>query len=209
MITKENYLENPCRASSIPYWKAKNVSVPDSMKILHNEDFTPEFLQWYTDEQYFRLIHNLQNLDPAKIPNGYSVCKASIKDFAEHINKCYNGNCISVSELKKYTFRAVYKPDLWLAVIDNSTGKIAASGIAEFDSEIGEGMLEWIQVSEEYRGRNLGTFIVNELLRRMKDMADFATVSGKCNNPSNPEALYRKCGFSGTDVWHILKNNCY
>ena len=140
---KENYLESPCRASSIPYWKAKTVSVPDSMKILHDEDFTPEFLQWYTDEQYFRLIHktassisasglegllhlpdtvtksaisfilhrssltiyvytdeqyfrlihNLQNLEPAKTPNGYSVCKASIKDFAEHINKCYNGNC--------------------------------------------------------------------------------------------------------------------
>ena len=70
-------------------------------------------------------------------------------------------------------------------------------------------MLEWIQVSKEHRERHLGTYIVKELLWRMKDIADFVTVSGKCNNPSNPEALYRRCGFVGTDVWHILKNNCY
>ena len=203
-MTKDYYLENPCRASSIPYWKAKTISVPDSMKILHDEDFTPELLKQYTDEQYFRLIHNLQNLKPAEIPYGYSLCKASIEDFAEHIKKCYSGSCISMPELKKYNSRAVYNPDLWLAIIDNNTGKIAGSGIAEFDSEIGEGVLEWIQVSKEHRGRKLGTYIVKELLWRMKDIAEFATVSGKCNNPSNPEVLYRKCGFVGTDVWHIL-----
>ena len=38
----------------------------------------------------------------------------------------------------------------------------------------------------------------------MKGIADFATVSGKVDNETNPEALYRKCGFVGNDVWHIL-----
>ena len=47
--------------------------------------------------------------------------------------------------------------------------------------------------------------LVNELLLRMKPMARFATVSGQVNNLSSPEKLYRKCGFVGNDVWHILK----
>ena len=56
----------------------------------------------------------------------------------------------------------------------------------------------------EHRGRGAGQFIVNELLRRMQGRADFATVSGKVNNATNPEGLYRRCGFTGADVWHIL-----
>ena len=56
----------------------------------------------------------------------------------------------------------------------------------------------------QYRGQKIGQLIVAELLFRMKDVADFATVSGKIDNMTNPEALYRKCGFIGSDVWHIL-----
>lgn len=35
--------------------------------------------------------------------------------------------------------------------------------------------------------------------------AKFATVSGQSNNPTNPEVLYRKCCFTGSDVWHVLR----
>lgn len=56
----------------------------------------------------------------------------------------------------------------------------------------------------EYRGRGVGQSIVNELLRRMQGRADFATVSGKVNNLTRPERLYRRCGFTGDDMWHIL-----
>lgn len=65
--------------------------------------------------------------------------------------------------------------------------------------------MEWIQVSEHHRRFGLGSYLVCELLWRMKDIARFATVSGQCNNPANPEGLYRKCGFTGNDVWHILR----
>ena len=37
----------------------------------------------------------------------------------------------------------------------------------------------------------------------MKRRAKFATVSGKSNSSTNPEALYRKYGFVGNDIWHI------
>jgi len=34
--------------------------------------------------------------------------------------------------------------------------------------------------------------------------ANFVTVSGEVDNSTNPEALYRKCGFIGDDIWHIM-----
>lgn len=204
-ITKDDYLENPCRAASIPYWKAKSTTVPDGMKILHQDDFDEKEYRQYIDEPYFRLSHNLHGLSAPMLPQGYSLCKATLGDFAVHINSCYEGIGITEAELRSYTTRPVYDAALWLAVKDDQTGNIVATGIAELDREIGEGVLEWIQVSKSYRGNGLGAYIVSELLWRMKDKANFVTVSGQCNNATNPEKLYRKCGFIGNDVWHILR----
>lgn len=204
MITKQQYLNNPCRAASIPYWKAVRIAVPENMKIVHDDDFCAEMLNQYVDEQYFRLKHDLQTVEPVVVPEGFSLCQGTAEEFAAHIQECY-GNGMTVAEVRSFTEREVYCPELWLALRDDVTGKIVATGIAELDREIGEGILEWIQVSAEYRGRGLGTCIVKELLWRMKDKAKFATVSGQFNNPTNPEGLYRKCGFAGNDVWHILR----
>ena len=54
MEMKAQYLENPCRASSIPYWKAISISVPENMQILYNDDFGASLLAQFTDEPYFR-----------------------------------------------------------------------------------------------------------------------------------------------------------
>lgn len=205
MITKEQYLANPCRASSIPYWKAKTMSIPKEMKIIHNDDFSEAEYQQFDDEPYFRLIHSLQELSAPLIPEGFLLCDGTLMDYADHINKCYDNICISELELRSYTTRPVYSAKLWLAIKDKCNEEIVATGIAELDREIGEGILEWIQVSKDYRGCGLGSYIVSELLWRMKDIAKFATVSGQCNNPTNPEGLYRKCVFIGNDVWHILR----
>ena len=112
---------------------------------------------------------------------------------------------MTVSEIESYFHRRVYAPELWVAVRDDRNGKIAATGIAEFDAQMGEGILEWVQVSHEYRGCGLGTYVVTELLHRIGKKAKFATVSGQVNNPQKPENLYRKCGFQGNDIWHILR----
>jgi hypothetical protein len=50
----------------------------------------------------------------------------------------------------------------------------------------------------------LGQCIVNELLSRLKDKADFVTVSGRVNNETQPERLYEQCGFSNKKNWHVL-----
>lgn len=204
MITKQQYLNDPCRAASIPYWKAVRIAMPENMKILHEDDFRAEMLRQYVDEPYFRLMHDLQAVEPVAVPEGYVLCQGTTEEFAAHIQECY-GNGMTAAEVRSFTKREVCCPELWLALREKETGKIVATGIGELDREIGEGVLEWIQVSEGYRGHGLGSYIVQELLWRMKGKAKFATVSGQCNNPTNPEALYRKCGFAGNDVWHVLR----
>lgn len=86
MITKEQYLAEPCKVSSIPYWKAKSIAIPEHMKILHHEDYSEIEYQHYIDEPYFRLYHNLQDLSAPTLPKGYSRCEANIADFVAHIN---------------------------------------------------------------------------------------------------------------------------
>lgn len=207
MVNIKEYLQNPCRESSIPYWKTKLISIPDGMTILHQSDFdfkANEYTQ-FVDEPYFRLRNDLKGLLTPQLPQGYSLCDAALSDYVQHINQCYDSINIGEAELQNYTTRSVFVSSLWLAVRDNETGDIVATGIGELDRECGEGILEWIQVSENHRGCGLGGYIVTELLWRMKDIAQFVTVSGQCNNPTNPEGLYRKCGFTGNDVWHILR----
>lgn len=204
MIKKEEYLRDPCRASSIPYWKAVRVTVPENMVILHGDAFRTEMLEQFTDEPYFRLRHDLQALKPTAVPQGYSLRQGTAEEFAAHICACY-GNGMTAAEVRSFWEREGYRAELWLALQDDASGQIVATGIGELDPELGEGILEWIQVSEGYRGCGLGCYIVEELLWRMKGKAGFATVSGQCNNPTNPEALYRKCGFKGNDVWHVLR----
>lgn len=204
MISKEEYLRSPCRAASIPYWKAVRIAVPDNMMILHEDDFSADLLAQYVDEPYFRLRHDLQGVAPVAVPEGYSLCDGTAGEFAAHIHTCY-GNGMTQAEVQSFTEREVYCRELWLALREDKTGRIVATGIAELDKEMGEGILEWIQVSEDHRGCGLGSFIVRELLWRMREKARFATVSGQCNNPSNPEILYQNCGFTGRDVWHIMR----
>ena len=43
----QNYINNPCRVSSIPYWKTKTISVPDGMLIIHDELYNDNYLNKY------------------------------------------------------------------------------------------------------------------------------------------------------------------
>ena len=206
MITLAEYLNNPCGTLSIPYWKAKNIVIPPEMKILHNNDFSAKASSNYTDEKYFRLYHNLKEISKI-IANDFEITTAKRKDIkaiVQIINDSYTDISVNKDLIKSYTKTPVYNAELWIMVKEKATNKYVGCGIADFDTETRELIFEWIQVLPRYRGKKIGQLIVTELLFRMKDIADFATVSGKVDNPTNPEALYRKCGFTGNDVWHIL-----
>lgn len=203
-LSLTEYRRDPCRISSLPYWKSVRTAVPDHMKIVHDTEYDAEKFRAYADEWYFRLYHDLRNIARPKLPEGYALVHADAASFAAHINACYPGCALSAEELARYQEHPVYSADLWIAVADRKTGAIVASGIAEMDRNVREGALEWIQVSPAYRRKGLGSFMVKELLWRMRQYVDFATVSGKADDPGNPEALYRSCGFTGQDIWHIL-----
>jgi N-acetylglutamate synthase-like GNAT family acetyltransferase len=206
MIKLTEYLNNPCGTLSIPYWKAKNITIPPDMKILHDNDFSAEILSDYSDEKYFRLYHNLKEI-PKIANDDFEIVTATRKDIkaiVQIINDSYTDISVSKDLIKSYTKTPVYNSELWVMVKEKATGKYVGCGIADFDTEAKELILEWIQVLPQYRGKKIGQLIITELLIRMKDVADFAAVSGKVDNETNPEVLYRKCGFVGNDVWHIL-----
>ena len=202
----EAYRKDPCRILSIPYWKNKHVRIPPHMKIVHHADYAPDNYPGYRDEPYFRLRHDLNHIEAFSL-NDVDIVTASIADIpvlADIINRSYTDLSVTRSQLEGYTRTEVYCPDLWIMAIDRSTATITGWGMADLDRQIREGIIEWVQVLPEYRRKGIGQAIVSELLRRMADLADFATVSGKVNNATRPEKLYRKCGFCGNDIWHIL-----
>ena len=198
-----DYAADPCRASSLPFWKAESVTVPPCLSILRDDEFSALSPQG-KDEPYFKLIHHLKAIPSPALPEGFAIVPCDIPGFARHINSCYQEEGVSPEELAAYLSHPVYAPDLWLALAETDSGRIAATGIGEMDERIGEGVLEWIQVSPEYRRRGLGAFLVCELLRRMRGRARFITVSGRVNSESRPLALYRSCGFENPVIWHVV-----
>lgn len=203
----EKYLENPCGTLSIPYWKYKSIKVPQNMRIVHQRDFIKNNYSENHDEPYFRLFHSLKEIKTVVLDDYVikTVTEDDIPLLVDIINQSYSDLAVTYEQLVGYTQTAVYDSNLWVAAIDKTSGNIVGCGIAELDKELREGIIEWIQVLPSYRGKKIGQLIVNELLKRMSENAEFATVSGKVDNVTKPEMLYRTCGFVGDDIWHILK----
>lgn len=202
----EAYKANPCGVLSIPYWKNKTIVIPQNMRIVHEKDFSKSEYREYKDEPYFRLFHPLEEIQTVVCDDIVIVTakREDIPYFVDVINQSYMDLSVTYEQLMGYTQTEVYHPELWIMAVNKEDSCVVGCGIADVDRELREGILEWIQVVPAYRGKKIGQFIVNELLRRMSGIADFATVSGKVNNQTSPEMLYRKCGFVGNDVWHIL-----
>lgn len=206
IISLEEYLKEPCAKLSIPYWKAKTIKVPENIKILHDSEFFLSCSEKYEDERYFRLYRNFNNINSTELKGFYitTASESDIPTIVSVINNSYTDLQVSTSQVEGYTKTPAYKRDLWILVKEENTDVCVGCAIADYDSEAGELILEWVQVLPVYRNRKIGQALVNELLNRAKGFASFATVSGKADNPTNP-ALYRKCGFTGNDVWHVMR----
>ena len=205
MLTLQSYLNDPCGTASIPYWKQKEIAIPQNMRVIHDRDYAPEAFRTYKDEPYFRLYHNMKNIGQcASDQIEFLPGAEDIDAFVRLINASYSDLSVTAAQMERCRKTPVYCPDLWVLLKERASGTIVAGGIADYDEETHELILEWIQVLPAYRGRGYGQLTVNNLLSRMQSVAKFATVSGKVNNPTHPEALYRKCGFTGNDIWHIL-----
>lgn len=205
-MKKDEYILNHVKSSSLSYWKTNEIRVPKNMKVVNEYDFTDDLLEKYNFELYFKLIYYTKKSFKHKyeLPKNIVFKNISINEFSEHINNCYDNEGVTVEELSTYMHRPVYDDSLWICLYDIVKNKIVATGIAEFDNEVKEGYLEWVQVSKEYRKKGFGEIIVYELLNRLNEKCDFVTVSGKINSDSKPENLYKKCGFKDRVIWYVL-----
>lgn len=205
-MTLNTYLEDPCRRCSIPYWKLRQISVPDTMAIVHEDEFRPENYSRWSDNPYFRLLHRLDSIPDISLPDVeiVTVSVDHIPVIVSIINRSYTDLSVTEEQVRHFTRSPAYCPRLWVMAIHTPTGEVTGCALADLDQESGEGSLEWVQVLPQWRRQGIGRLMVTELLRRMAGTTRFATVSGKCGNPDNPEHLYRACGFTGNDVWHIL-----
>jgi len=199
---KMQYLSNPCGTLATAFWKENFFQKPEGIKISHNSG---------EGARYFRLIHHLENDINAILPSGFSFRNVDMprdaKLVADVINACYAGYAQTAGSIMQWMKYPVYDSNLWVFIYDEDERLPVALGIADFDMTIKEGSLEWIQVLPSYQGKGLGQAIVHELLSRLKSCADFATVSGEVDNVTNPEKLYRKCGFIGDDIWFVRQTN--
>jgi len=200
----QKYILNPTSYSSLPYYKTTIFEIPDNMLELNDEEFNANLLLDYDDDPYFKLLHTLSFIEEFSLPENLKFVECSVEDYANHINACYEEEYISAEELESYKYKTVYNKTLWVCLYDFEHNKIAATGIAEYDPVVNEGILDWIQVSHDYRGKKIGKIVVNELLKRLKEMAMYVTVSGRCKNQTKPEYLYKSCGFQNETIWHIL-----
>lgn len=201
MVTKDEYLLNPCGTLSLPYWKNKTIKIQSNIAIIHKKNFKNQFDKY---KRFFRLLHLLESIDIPKIKVETINLDTDKIALINMFNKSYNAQKISVSEndILSWCNHPTYNNKLWIKIEEN--GRIIASGIAEYDEELNEGILEWIQVLPEYQNKGYGKVIVNSLLIELKNLgAKFVTVSGNLDNLTNPEKLYRSCGFIGDDIWYI------
>jgi GNAT superfamily N-acetyltransferase len=158
-------------------------------------------------EAYFRLVH--QGTPPeTTCPQGYHYADAEPTTEADAIaaliRACYPGSEMTAGEVQSWASHPVYDPALWVWVREAATDHPVGLGIAEVDPEIPEASLEWVQVHPDAQGKGLGKALVAELLRRVAGRTVFTTVSGQVDNLTQPERLYRRCGFSGSDIWWLL-----
>lgn len=158
---------------------------------------------------YFRLLHTGPARARPPLPPPFALVQVDAgreaDDVARLIGECHGDPHFPTEWVKEWTQQAVFDPTLWVWAVDTQQDKPVGLGIAELDRTVGEGSLEWMQVLPAYRRQGLGQALVLELLSRLAGHAAFVTVGGQVENPTRPEALYRRCGFRGQDVWWALR----
>ena len=199
-----DYLRDPCGTLSVPYHKTKTLTVPDSTIIVHCRDWNGQYADY---QRFFRIRHDLKELCPIDFDYDTVSIDHQAAQLSGMINASYAHENITVSEqdVLRWKQHETFREDLCV-YISAGNGRMVASGIAEYDETCREGVIEWVQVLPAYRRSGLGKKIVTVLLNRLRSIgADFVTVSGNLDNASKPLELYKKCGFTGDDVWYICR----
>ena len=178
--------------------------------MIHNDYFRQINTDKYSlVKPFFRIMHNNKEVLTYSLSKDFYISESHIynefSQISDFIRKCYKDLHPSSDTVRSWTTHKVFDKNLWIWIMDKHKNIPVALGIAEFDESVPEGSLEWIQVLPEYQGKGLGKVLVLELLNRLKGRVKFTTVSGEVDNETNPERLYRSCGFYGKDIWWLLQ----
>ena len=203
MIDRETYLSDPCGTLSIPYYKAVRMTPPAQLRIVHDRRFDGRVRPDETDTRYFRLRHALTHIDEPAVPRGCTLrvmTQADAAQLSRLLSACWPGDWDQkAAAILQDAF--AYAP-AQIGLLEGKT--LVGCCLGAFDAECREGTIEWLAVHPTYRGRGVGRAAVNACLGALREAATFTTVSGQVENPTNPLALYRRCGFTGEDIWHVI-----
>ena len=95
MDVKE-YLQNPCGTLSIPYWKAKTLAIPDSMRIIHCSNWNGQYGNF---QSFFRIKHDLNDLSPIDYDYDTLSIDYQATQLCEMINESYKHVTIQYAKL--------------------------------------------------------------------------------------------------------------
>lgn len=226
MILMEKYLKDPINTLAIPLWKHNTTAIRQDMMYILDENYNEVLYRDYADTLYLRLKHDLLHLSLSKIPNHY--CFSSYKDsdgviIYNVLKECYN-TFIEYDKIenliKDETFNDLLCVFLYNDKILNTDNVIQLRKlnsekernykplglvIAQFDQKTKEASIEYLCVAEKHRGKGLGTLLVQEVLLRISNIADFATVTFAKEGNDHLEKIFRKAGFEGNALWHMLR----
>lgn len=197
----------------ITYYSLTNLVTVNELKKFKLALINSKYLindESFTCDKYFKKVYRYKDNFRQYKNDVLEVVTVNIKDdlveISNFINVCYTDINVSIDEVLSWSKRDVYNKDLWVWLINKRTNEKVALGIAEVDSTIGEGVLEWIQVSPKHHHKGYAKVLVSELQFRMKSNVEFITVAGRLDDVHNPAKLYESCGFTDNNVWMIIRN---
>ena len=105
-----------------------------------------------------------------------------------------------------------------MAVQESIKEALEANGVEYMgEASLKESVIKWLSNSANKAYFNaiikdefpteFGGDDVDKIIEKLESYTQdkLLVVMNKIFNPTNPEALYRKCGFTGSDVWHVLR----
>ena len=109
-MTKSEYINNPGRMASLPFWKEQKYGNLSTMKIIHEENYLESDYKDYSKKHYFKLTHRLNEIPRQEIDSTLEVGeikKEQIELVAEFINQCYK-NIAWYTTVSKISITTLY-----------------------------------------------------------------------------------------------------
>ena len=229
-MTKDQYVKDPIHSLALPLWKHKQTAVRKDTIIVSHEKYDKVLYRDFEDNLVLRMKHDLLKLKLKKIPNNYSF--ATYKDtdiYHLHnlIKECYKGVNISYEEVEHFVKDETFNNLLCVFLYHSKNYRIEKNPVnvnkkdlkkkkekvlvpigvvvAHFDKSVKESSIEWLCVTEKYRNKGLAHLLLEEVLLRISNVAEFATVCFPHDNKFALENLFKSVGFEESALWHILK----